>query len=657
MGTRTKTERRPRRSAKKTPKEDEIAGYECVFEEVESGDETTLVLKREYNLEVALSDDIGWEKRVQEAKVGEFFEGLLNFIGTPLEGLETILDKSPTYYQAKRAVNIIKDGRAIPLTRYLLIKGLVDRSELQGRISKDNLERKLLQQGGFDFTNEEYDAMAEFLHGFLKERCLQDGVGCYGLSTVRYGYLGGNSLFPLEWEYFRFFCEINPDFEPFTQGLSRRVEPREDGEDITHITVEPGSKVFYYDMYTGKRRKLRARLVQIQKKLEKAVREKKEFDPRVIIERKYASADIIPELQLLFENYDGKESQHVRVRLKVKKPIKRKNFDAAKHHNEAAQRKRNVTAIVNRAPRYPGYKRYEQYPLCCVNTALNSIFLYSILRFLGNQFVERQIPDAWVFDLGVLTLHSDGVANGFTSQIFKWLDEYRSRSTGMIVKENRVLAKNGQDRISRQASLFDLVEPISHAIAFGEMDSFFDLQPGDYLSFYECLKRTTNALPDKYWELMYKHHSLTHPIPVSIRYNIPINPGETPEQAVARASEQKEQRRREAIETAEEMMRDLRKEFGRVEKRIYPQGHKNVALLWSFLLDPYLITDIQTAETVPIVYNIDHTLVMVHLSVDYKKKFRDTELYTRDHITAVLEELKIPAIMKLVHPNNFIGQS
>ena len=58
---------------------------------------------------------------VEEAKVGELFEGLLNFIQAPLKELESILDKSETYYKAKSSVCIINgSGQAIPQVRYFL---------------------------------------------------------------------------------------------------------------------------------------------------------------------------------------------------------------------------------------------------------------------------------------------------------------------------------------------------------------------------------------------------------------------------------------------------------------------------------------------------------------------------------------------------------
>jgi hypothetical protein len=108
-----------------------------------------------------------------------------------LASLESILDKSPQYYRAKTAISIAnKESKAIPLTRYFLIKGLVDQIPIE-RLDRSDLEKKLLMEDNFVFTKEEYEVMADVIYPSFEQFCRDENINCVEKNTVKNCYLKG----------------------------------------------------------------------------------------------------------------------------------------------------------------------------------------------------------------------------------------------------------------------------------------------------------------------------------------------------------------------------------------------------------------------------------------------------------------------------------
>ena len=651
----------------KVPKDQEIVGYDLVFENPETREEVMIPLHKDHRVFASISQTRAWEKPVEELKVGEDVEGLLNFIDCPLEGLESVLDKSPTYYEAKTAVNIINSaGRAIPLTRYLLVKGLLELPGIATSVDRTDIEAKLLKENKKDFSSQEYNIMARYLYNFLKQRCMQAGIGCVAFETVRDGYLGGTTLFPIEWDYFKFFTEINPAFQPFANGFEREVVEQPDGRKVTHIRPLKGSVCFFYDVYVQKRRKLRLRLYHVQQEIQATMKERKRFDPNKILERTYETADIVPELRLLFEHYDGVDSQQIRLRVKSKTSIKRPQFPVARRKYEHSKRS-NLTVIENKVPSYAGFRKFQDFPLDCINGLLHDIFEYSVLKLFRNEFMSRKLPDCWIEDLTWLVLYQDGIQNPFTTGIVKGLERekeraaqpgyrYVQRSAPVIIKGRKVEVHGEFEdqteehvrRVQARNQLYELAEKTRYAIKMGQFDSFFGLSHGDYLAFYECFKRTTSALPNKYWRFLFDLYPETHPV-TSEPLNIPLKKGEDPLQVGIRAIKEIEQELGRRFREAQE-------ELEKVRNRLFPQGYTAKFLPWKFFLDPYSACPSEQCETVDIVRCIEDPRTMlgaIH-NPNLRQKY-SFAFYIKDEVEEILTDLRISTIGKLIHPNNYIS--
>lgn len=639
----------------KHKRNNEVAGYRCTYEIVETGQEISTVQNKNHLIYAKISDAVGWEKSLSEAKVGELFEGLLNFITAPLEELETILDESPTYYEAKSAVCIINSaGKAIPQVRYFLIKGLLERDELRSKIDNSNLEKKLLKEDGFDFSKEEYNVMTDFLHSFLQGKCEAADISCVEKTSVRYRYLKGDGLFPEEWDYFKFFCEINQEFEAFTKGFTRENDEKNGKTKIvTHIY--PESKAFFYDVYVQKRRKLRRRLEQIQEKIIKAKKEHTEPDIYRILKRHYGRVDdITPELQLLFQHYDGKESQYITLRLKSKKALSMERFEVARIA-ELNATKKNVRIVENNAPKYPAYKQFQEFPLCCVNTLLSSIFRYSLLKYFSDEFDKRGLPHLWVAELEAVVLFDDGIVNKYTQYIKEKIERGRGYIDGVV---KAIDGDTG--RLEKEFELFAVAEKARKAIAFGEFDPAFNLAHGKFIAFYNVLKRTINTLPDKYWEVMQLDYMFSRGATVS--YSLPFKRKgkELTDEEILAIKKQVRDTREHRLDYYEMRLRELMAQMPKIMHKIYgSENHKSYILPWEFLLNPFILNiDVIESEKADILKMIENPGYSAYIIGDHELwKKKNIERFSKEKTEKILTELKIPEIRALVHHSNFLEVS
>jgi hypothetical protein len=647
-----------KKSRQTRKKNDPIVGYKRTYQIPETGHEITVVQKKHRTLSAILSDGVRFEKTAEEFNKGEFVAALLNFIQAPLEELESILDQSETYFDAKNAVCIInKANVAIPQVRYFLIQGLLKVNKVYKHITSPNLDKILLKEDELDFSKDEYIAMRDYLHHFLRQRCKAADMDCVSQYTVRYRYLSGDGLFPEEWDYFQFFNELNPEFEVFTQGWSRKTEQR-DNQTIITTTFKPESKAFYYDVYVQKRRKLRKRLEDINTQTKNIPPDDRPILIKRILKRPIQGAtDITPELQLLFENWDGKVSQQVAALLTYNKPLTQSQFEKERKR-ELDRGRKSIRIIEDKAPPSPLYIQFEEFPLCCVNTLLSGMFKYSLLKYFSDEFDKRGIPHNWVTELEAEILYNDGIVNPYTTNFHDQIERGRDYAEGSVFG-----AGAGLPRIMKKFELSELAEKAKRDIAFGKFGTYpiFNLQHGDFITFYNAHKRVTNTLPDKYWELAKLSQLFCRAVTMTMG-SLPWDrePGQTeptPEEIQKHLSLVREQREQN-VNNALSRIQDLMDKMPKIMKRIYgTKKHTDHVLPWNFMLEPYLLgLDALEAENLDVISTIEkpqYSIAVVNNPKLWEK--HDVVPFSKTEVTDILTKLNIPeSLAKLVHSNNFI---
>ncbi len=645
---------------RKKQQQKEIVGFERVFVIPATGREVALVQHKDYEVYPVFGYGVNWPKTAGEMNIGEFVEALLNFIDAPLEELEPILDKSETYYAAKTAVCIINSAKvAVPQTRYYLIEGLLKEDDIWHKINQSNIDDKLLKERGRDFSSVEYGIMTNYLYGFLKNKCSVDSIPCVKPDTVRYQYLAGDGIFPEQWDYFYYFQEINKKFEIFTQGWKKDMQKNGDHTKII-INIEENSKAFYYDVFVNKRRKLRKRLKDISTESKKIPKEKRPKLIETIFQRPIeGTTDITPELQLLFDHWDGLESQYVTAQLKSSRPLTRPEYEAAVKRQLKSRRK-SIRIVENKAPSHPSYQRFKEFPLCCVETILNGIFMYSLLKFYANEFDQRNLPHTWVKELAALILYHDDIKNKYNEHIHKQVQrgkDYTACATIPISGHtNRDVKRYELEEIATQAK---------NDIAFGRFESFptFNLEPGQFIAFYNVLKRITNTLPPKFYELEHLNYMFVRGVPMAntISYKLPEGHTEITPEDIAKIKALSAETRKERMQECQRKIEILQKQASQFMKRVYgPKEHIAHLLPWDFFFEPWLLgfdpMEAEQLDIVSAIQNPEYMQLVINngrLWDKYKAK-----RFTKEKTHNILTKLRLPnTIENLIHSNNFIEPS
>jgi len=631
----------------------ETFGYATKYRIPETGAEFTFVQGKDVLITSVISDGVGWEKSVGEAQVGEFFAGLLNFIDAPLSELESVLDGTPGYYKAKTEVCIINsDNVAIPKTRFYLLKGLLGIDEIKSQVDLSDLDEKIMMEGS-DFSPFEYDLMTNYLHALLKRECDRTGLECVTPATVRYQYLKGDGLYPKEWGFFNIFCAVNPEFREFTKGWTKE-ESVEDGQKVIKIRIEQGSNAFWYDTYVNKRRRLRGWLQQFKQECGTATDEERHSKIRRVFEREYSgSHDVTPELQVLFQRWDGKDSQQVNVQLVEKTALTRVKFEIEKRRE--LNKRRRVRIIENRSPSYPKYRRYQEMPLCCVNTLLTNMFRYSLLKYLSTEFNRRQLPHCWIREVADLVLYRDGIETQLTKEVMK-----RIKRCEPYVDKSYLDLGNGVPIEKKFYELDAVAESVRHYISVGEVGKRLGLSAGEFISFYNTLKRITLTLPRDYWELnKIGYLMMSRPIAVSsCAPTVSLKDGKIPseieiDEIVEKQQPYFKQDRKRLSAQYKEGQQNLQ----RAMKRVYGGArHIPHVLPWDFLFEPlYLGIPASETERIDILRSFDTAGILSNINSDASIwDNMEVKRYTEAQVSEIFSNLRLPAsLWRLIPTENF----
>lgn len=164
------------------------------------------LLKPSDSVYVKIGNNDFLKKSVYDLNSGESIIFTKPFARTSLEDVEPLLCKSPRYAKADEVIHETNSrGDKIPKLRVMLLRGLAP----MAGINSELLEDKIMKQDGCDFTAEEYNVMASYLHNTMQNA--NYNITEWGVMN----WIKGDVRAPRKWQAFDVLKTINPEFEQF----------------------------------------------------------------------------------------------------------------------------------------------------------------------------------------------------------------------------------------------------------------------------------------------------------------------------------------------------------------------------------------------------------------------------------------------------------
>ncbi|GEM_PF-3464914 len=169
-------------------------------------------------------------KRGEDLQVGDVVVIKTESIDKTLAEVEPVLAESARYLAAKHVVHDVNSrGAFVPRLRTLLLSGLTRED------ARDDLEARILREGGEDFSAAEYEAF---------NACVR-GTGVTVGQAAIVNWLRGETLAPDDWENFSLLAGLHPDFRPIYESRD-----------------QPAGFHASYELYVGLRRSIMSYLAK-----------------------------------------------------------------------------------------------------------------------------------------------------------------------------------------------------------------------------------------------------------------------------------------------------------------------------------------------------------------------------------------------------------
>ncbi len=418
-----------------------------------------VVLSENDMVNVMLSSSEDFIKRAPEIVPGDNIIVEKVIIDLNFDDLEKIiLQSSERYARAKNTyLKIFEGGTKVPMLMYLLTQAYA----VQLEINPDNLAARELQK-------EERGIIAAGVHNSLENFAEENGVKCIGETTIKYQWLKGTTLMPMEKNLLVPLSEINSGFDKFKEAF---LEEKNEKLVLYYHLFRKIKNIIskFLPKYVTWLDSVKENAIEtIDDALSSAPKGNKEVDWL------YKWIDTTPEIKAILKYFDSKGVQKTFVRVKSVKRLDKNKYMSKKQDLEL-----DPINKVRGKVKTTRHEKVNAKGLLEINSVFDSIFDQVAYRYLSSK--SEQVTYPIVPTITQMTNRYFGAKNPAYELIHKLIQE---EGLGSIYCPETLEYATG--------FIEDVIE--------GHVDKMFKLEPGSLLKFVETCVRVKNALPKAYWK-------------------------------------------------------------------------------------------------------------------------------------------------------------
>ena len=154
-----------------------------------------------------------YEKNASELRPGDMVLYEIEF--TTKDYDPSLLLDDPNFKEARDNIHVTDSNKHVPKLRNLLLRGMND----QGIIEAQDLESRIFQEPGDDFSPQEYRAMETHVHQLLTTSASSEAE-LRSRSAIE-KWFTGETLAPSEWEIFRHLAQVHSGFSDIHQSFEQ----------------------------------------------------------------------------------------------------------------------------------------------------------------------------------------------------------------------------------------------------------------------------------------------------------------------------------------------------------------------------------------------------------------------------------------------------